>query len=472
MTKAGMAITALVVLSTAGTAGAWFTGTQLEEVLQQSIEQGNQQLRTQFPETDLALELVDFEQGVFRSQARYRLVLQAAEDGDAGLDLFVTDHIEHGPLPLSRLVTLRWLPVMAISHAQLEPSDALAELFVASAGRPPVTLTSSVGYGNGVHGVFEAAPMSWVGDAGLKGTFSGLSAVYQTDTAGSKIKLTGRVDSLEIEGRARVSVAGVDFNLDRQRDASGLYLGTGKVELDQLAAVIDDKPALILNEILQSDQTSLGADGATVRLTYRIGSVNFGAHKLGAVGMDWTLSRLDPQASKALASRYNSAIFNNGKDKSQALKHQLQVALKQFLENHPRVSLDNLFLKTVNGESRLSFAVDLAQPDSLQLPPALLLPQLLGKLEARLVLSKPMLMDMVHYKTLFQPQPDISALEQEAEMLAEMVSGMAEMLQLGRVEGNDIISELSYVDGSVTLNGQAIELEELVGLMVGLHSIQ
>ena len=40
MTKAGIAATALVVVAAAGIAGAWYTGTRLEGVLLDSIEQG------------------------------------------------------------------------------------------------------------------------------------------------------------------------------------------------------------------------------------------------------------------------------------------------------------------------------------------------------------------------------------------------------------------------------------------------
>ena len=54
-------------------------------------------------------------------------------------------------------------------------------------------------------------------------------------------------------------------------------------------------------------------------------------------------------------------------------------------------------------------------------------------------------------------------------MAAEMAGAMAEMFQLGRVEGDNIISQLSYANGAVTFNGQAMELAELMGLMAGMQ---
>jgi uncharacterized protein YdgA (DUF945 family) len=136
------------------------------------------------------------------------------------------------------------------------------------------------------------------------------------------------------------------------------------------------------------------------------------------------------------------------------------------------LSLDDFSIRTTNGESRLSLAVELGRPSSLQLPPEALLPELIGSLEARLVLSKPMLMDMVRHKALFQPGIDAATLEQEAQMMAEMVSGMAEMLQIGRVEGDNILTQLSYAGGSLKLNGQAIEPSALAGLLSGMKGLQ
>lgn len=468
MGKAGIAITALMATAVAGTAGAWYTGTQLERVLRQNIEQSNVQLNSQFPDAQVALQLVDFRQGIFSSNARYRLVVPS-EDGN-NLELFVRDHIEHGPLPLSRLTSFKFWPVMAVSNAELERTERLAALFSASGGRTPVSVVSNVGYGGGISGGIELAPLGWDGEQG-SGAFSGLSALFSTDTAGDAFRLKGRVDSLKLDGEAQVSLVGVDFNMDRTRDESGLYLGTGRIEVDQLAAVIDGQPAMVLNEMVQTDVTTLGEEGAQVQLNYRLGSIGYGATRLGSIDMGWTLSRLDPQALLELAGAYDSALLGEVDDQAEVVSERAQAALEQLLERHPRLSLDNFAVRTANGESRLSLGVELDRPRSLELPPAMLMPQLIGNLEARLVLSKPMLVDMIRHKALFQPGADLAAVEQEAVMVAEMVASMAEMLQLGRVEGDNILSQLNYAGGTLSLNGRAIELEDLVALLSGAPAL-
>lgn len=468
MNKAGIAAGTLALLVGAGSAGAWYTGTRLEAVLQDSVRKGNEQLAAQFLGSDMALELVEFKRGILSSEARYRLALPATDSAELPVELFIKDRIEHGPLPLSRLASLRWMPVMAVSHAELEPSDALAGLFAASRAQAPVMVNSSIGYRNDITGDIRIAPMV-VNEDGTELTFSGLDADFATDTQGSKVVMTGRVDSLKIQGLAQIDMVGGEFELDRRREGEyGLYLGDGRLTLDSLAMEVADGPVMVLQDIVQTDSTTLGTEGVKGALNYQVGAVSYGGQSLGSVRMDWSLSRLDPAATAVLAGMYNTLSMGLEPNDPQALEEQFTTAMQQLLERKPRVALDNLSIRTANGESRFTLGVDLSQPASFDLPPAMLAQQLIGGLDANLTLSKPMLSDMVRYKALFQPDADAAAVEQEALMLAEMAAGMAEMMQLGTLEGDNILSNLRYADGLIDLNGQSIPLEDFIGMLAML----
>lgn len=465
MKKTPIALFTLGILAAAGIGGGWYTGTQLESVLQDSVRKGNEQLVAQFPNSDVALELLEFERGVLSSTARYRLVLQAASNDEPAVELFIGDRIEHGPMPLSRLVTLRWMPVVAVSHAELEPSEMLSDLFTASAGQSPFTVTSNIGYGKRITGDLRIAPMT-LSESESHISFSGLGGNFETDIAGSKVVFSGRFDSLEIDGHARVRLVGGEFQVDRQRDdKSGLYLGDGHMTLDSLAVEVADGPAMVLQDIAQTDNTTLGADGMKGVIKQRVGSINYDGKPLGSVRMDWSLSRLDPQATAVLAGMYNTLSLGMEPDDPEALKQQFIVALQQLLESKPRLALDNFSIKTANGESHFKLGVDLSNPGSFDQPPALLVQQLVGGVDANLVLSKPMLSDMVRYKALFQPEADAAVIEQEAVTTAETVANMAEMMQLGTLEGDNILSSLRYAEGMIDLNGQNIALEDFIGLL-------
>lgn len=465
MSKAGIAAGTLALLVAAAGAGSWYTGTQLESVLQDSVGKANEQLAAQFPGSEMALEIIEFKRGVLASEARYRLMLPASGERGTPSELFIKDQIEHGPLPLSRLASLRWMPVMAVSHAQLEPSEALSGLFAASRERAPVTVNSSIGYRNDITGEVRVAPMTYAEDD-VHLSFSGLDAKFETDTLGSRVVINGRVDSLAIEGDEQATLAGVEFELDRRREGEyGLYLGEGQVTLDSIAMEGPQGLALVLQDIVQMDSTSLGAEGVKGVLNYQVGAVSYAGKPLGSMRMDWSLSRLDPVATATLGGMYNTFSMGIEPEDSSAFKERFVAALEQLLQGKPRLALDNLSIRTANGESRFNLGVDFNQPVSFDLEPGLLAQQLVGGLDANLTLSKPMLSDMVRYRALFEPNADAAAVEQQAQMAVEMAGGMAEMMQLGRIEGDNILSSLRYADGMIDLNGQSIPLEDFIGLL-------
>lgn len=122
--SAGVLLGIVVAIGAISAGGAWYTGTKLEGVLQTSIADANQQLQAAMVGSNgtATLELVSLDRQLFSSTAHYRLKGQGEMFGEHadGVELLFTDHIEHGPLPFSRLVSLKWLPVMATSHYSLE----------------------------------------------------------------------------------------------------------------------------------------------------------------------------------------------------------------------------------------------------------------------------------------------------------------------------------------------------------------
>ena len=480
MNKAGIAAVALVAVAAAGSAGAWYTGTQLEGVLQKNIDEANAELRTNYPGSDLAVELVNFERGIFSSQARYRAVLAEANEHtvEETIEIFFANEIQHGPVPLSRLVRFKWLPVMAVMDTQLESSEMLEGLFTASGGKSPMTAVTTLGYGKGVYGKFNVAPLKWSEPEYFSASFSGLSGDFETDRAGDLMIVDGRVDSVEVnfgpevEELRAMNLVGWDMSVNRKRDAStGLYLGTSRAEVDQFSVVMEDLSTLVFNDMVQSDLISLESDGVSLALKYRLGAINYGAEKLGSMDLDFSMSRVNPQAIVELGRLYNGLMLSFGEGfPEQAKFDELNEALDRLLEDGPKMTLNNFVLKTANGESRLNLGVGLGQLDgSIATFSEADLEDLIQTLDANLVLSKTMIRDVIGYRALFDPSVDKSIVEQEAEMAAEMIAAMAEMFQLGRVEGDNIISQLSYANGAVTFNGQAMELEELMGLMAGMQ---
>ncbi len=76
--SAGVLLGFVVVVGALSTAGAWYTGNQLEGVLNSSIQDANAQLKTSMSSggASASIELVSLERNLFTSTAHYRLKLQ------------------------------------------------------------------------------------------------------------------------------------------------------------------------------------------------------------------------------------------------------------------------------------------------------------------------------------------------------------------------------------------------------------
>ncbi len=101
----------VVIAGVLNTAGAWYTGTKIEGVLQTAIQEANQEMATQLKGTSVQgnVELVSLERHLYNSTAHFRVTLEDHASGpDAQpLELLFIDDIEHGPLPWSRIKTFK-----------------------------------------------------------------------------------------------------------------------------------------------------------------------------------------------------------------------------------------------------------------------------------------------------------------------------------------------------------------------------
>lgn len=141
-----------VAIAVATTAGAWYTGKQLPAELDNALARSNAELQKALVTTggSLRIERVSLEQHFFSSTAQYRLKARDINVGEGeviNFDVGVTDHIEHGPFPWSRVKALKLVPVMAVSNSTLQKDDAVAPWFDAAGGKVPLSAQTSLGYG-------------------------------------------------------------------------------------------------------------------------------------------------------------------------------------------------------------------------------------------------------------------------------------------------------------------------------------
>lgn len=484
--SAGVLLGIVVVAGALHTAGAWYTGTQLEGVLQSEIGQANAQLKKALAGTDAALniELISVERHLYTSTARYRLTFQGTEVGSEGAELLVVENIEHGPLPLSRVKSLKLLPVLAASEYRLENNPLTEKWFAATNGASPLKGQLTMGYDRSVDGTLELLPLDITPDKNLALKFSGLNLTLSASDNAEKINLGGYVDSFKLmvtspeQAPVTVELNGLTLASDLKKSPFDFYLGGSVLELKDSKVTFGNKQSVLtIKHFEQKDLLEAKGDTLSASLGYNVGEITYDGKPVGSAQMMWTLKNLDIPAMQSLGEFYQArlqpeqqAAAARGEmpqlNLSEAEQALVKADISKLLAAKPQIALENLSFKTANGESRFSLAVDLTNPASFDLTPDELTKQLIAQVQAKLRVSKPMIGDLAGLQATLEGQTDPQVIAQQAAMMSEMASGMALSTQLAQLEGNDLVSNLHYADNQVEFNGQKMSLEQFVALVM------
>lgn len=475
----------IVVVGALATGGAWYTGTRLEDVLRDSIQQANQELATSLngSQSSMVLEMVSFDRRVFSSTAHYRVVIHdknVSSDGKDAEFLFV-DNIEHGPLPFSRLKSFKLLPVMAQSNFAMEKSPSAEKWFAMSKDASPVTGYASVGYDRSTAGSLLLAPLE-MNDTDGKFTFSGLNLDVEASADAEKLKLTGRMENLQLnvtspEGEVAFGAQGLSFDSGGTKGKSGFYLGHSNFKVDNVLAQVAGQAPIAFKDMVNTNFAQEEGGNLAGQMTYNIGMINYNGKDVGALQSAFKISNFDVVASQALYQLYQTKIMPQ-QQAAMAEKRKFELQLSpadqqlmkdqvgKFLAAKPHIELEKLALKTAGGESHVRIAVDLANPGSTDQPSADLVKNAIALLEAKVVLSKPVIRDLATLQANLAGQTDPVAIANQAKAASEMAGAMAVMLQVAKVDGDNIVSSLNYANGMVDFNGQKMTAEEFLSLVM------
>jgi uncharacterized protein YdgA (DUF945 family) len=213
-------------------------------------------------------------------------------------------------------------------------------------------------------------------------------------------------------------------------------------------------------------------------VSYDIGNVSFNGNDIGAMQMLWKFGNFDIASTQALMKIYQEKVQPQAQAAaaagdtytphlSPADQALVQAEVSKLLSAKPHIELEKFSVKTATGESQFNLSMDLGNPSALDQPGAELLKQLLTQLDAKLVLSKPMIKDLAALRAKSEGLTDPAAIAQQAQAAAESVGGMAVMLQLGKVDGDNIVSNLHYANDVVDFNGVKMPAQQFAALMMG-----
>ena len=375
-----------------------------------------------------ALELVSMDRGTFSSTAHYRLKGEGEIFGGESVELLFVDRIEHGPLPFSRLITLKWLPVMATSHTALERNPLTDKWFAATKDQSPLKGVVNLGYDESINGTYELLPLETKLDEQSQLTFSGLKIDVAASAQGQKVKAYGYMDSFKLTTVAedqtpvQVELNGLTLASNLSKSTYGYYMGDNTLLMSSTKATFGEpKSVLGLKNFEMKNSSSENGTSASGRADYKIGELSFNDKTIGSAQMAVSLKNLDIPATMSLMQIYQTKLQPYEKAAAEAAaagepapelslteaeEAQVKADLEKLLAGAPQVALENLSFNTANGESRASLIVDLAKPQSMDLPPDELGRQLLALLDFNLKVSKPMLVDLMTVQAQMEGQTD------------------------------------------------------------------
>lgn len=470
----------IIALGAIWTGTAWYTGQKTETFVKQSIEEGNAELR-KFGEkwgVTAVIELMSFERGVFSSTQRYRVTFTLpAQDGQSAETretLQVVEHLDHGPFPLSNLAAGRLAPAMAAGRFQIEQTPTIDGWFAAAKGVTPLSGAYSVSYGKQITGTFNLAPVE-IDHRTTTLTSSGMTADFTIDTSVKHGILALKSDSLALSGPAdesdivSMAIKGITFNSDLASGKTDMMMGSQTLAFKEWTVSSKAQPPVLFKDTRFAMDLAEADTGVNGKMVLDFGMLNIQNKDMVGLQLVFAMKNLDPKALKALDDIYGSAsrrmVQSGYKQTLPTFTPEEQQAIKTNIElllaGNPSLSVSPLQVRTANGRSTFDLDVHLTKPASIQQPGWDMAVEAVRKLNAKLVLSKGNLADLI----AIEPQMRGVSADRAAQIAkpkAEIVGVMATAMGMAKEENNHIVSYLNYADGQVDFNGKKMPLQQFM----------
>ena len=476
---AGTVGAVIVVAGVAWVGTAWYTGTKVEEELRASIDKTNQQLSTAVPEAGITVALASFDRSIFSSHARYSVTFTVPpEEGQptqssAPKQVFISDKIEHGPLPLSRLKTGHFGPAMATSNFELERNDVVEPWFKATQDKTPLYGQASLKYGGDVDGVLNLAPATYA-DEQTNVEFTGFEMDFDVEKKTGASKANGEMDRFMLKSVSEGEPFLAELKMLKfDGDMRSTIAGQHSMTIDQISLGTPEAPVIIDKYVqrLQADEADGKSSGT---ISYDVGQVKQGESVLATSAQFIVkVANFDTTAAKALGDIYTEAA-NRASAAGEASpaftpeeSKRLSDAAMQLLAANPSVAVDPFLITTPKGEARFNLAVDLTKPTDMAVGLDQLVVQTINKLDARVAVDKPLFAGYLADAMVGEGAPRAQA-EAQALQQADMAAGMAAQMGVARMEGERLVSSLNYAGGTVDFNGQKMPVDEFAAMVVGL----
>ena len=481
--KKSVAITLGVVIVGAGSwvGATWYTGKRIEESSQRHLAEANEKLAKITPLFGLRIDQLKYERGLFSTQARYGLSFVKSDNTPDGMPAGMVEFdaaIEHGPFPKSALARGAIAPKLAFVHAEIAKTDNIKELFELTKGVTPLASDAIVSFGGFATSTATIAPVK-IAHEGNAVDFSGMTINGTFDRSLQAVTAHALMETLSVDGEKsddpiKMTMSGLTMDVNSRMGKFGLSIGDSSIKVKRIDVVkFDEEVKVSLDNLgygvkLAEDDKTISAEA-----TYQTGDIVLNDVALGNGQAVVKLAKLDGAAVKQLSDTYNQIVrqYMMGASDEGLKDEQFDVLLDnagKLLDGNPSFSIDPISWKTAKGESKLTFALDLANPPNVKdLTPQEILVKAIKQIDATLIISKPMVRDLMVQYAVKKEGLDAAAAGAEADEQMRSVSGMAEMFNVGKNDGDNIVGKFHFADGMGDLNGTKIPADELFAGLLG-----
>lgn len=482
--KKSVAITTGVVIVGAGAwlGATWYTGQRIEQQSQQYLAQANEQLARAIPGFQLRLEQESYERGFFSSKSRYTLVFGKKGDDEEQIRVSFKNDIGHGPFPGGAISRGYLMPKLAYVHSELESSELLKPLFEMSQGKAPLWSDAIISYDGQANTEGGIAPLSYKNDD-ASFTFSGatLDSVYDHRKQAVKGSLTAKellVQDADQDSPVNLRMAGMEVNLDNRMGKFGLSVGTTGMLIKSIEVSDSENDRFVkLDKLGYSVAVSEDDTMVNALATYSLEKLRIAEDDFGSGEIAVSIKRLDGPALKALTETYQQLMRQAlGSEPSTGMQQaDIEAVLangQKVLTGNPVIAIDKLVWRNAAGDSLLTADVEFTKPVNEDGTPISLIEdhkqfaiKAIKRINADLRLSKPMVATMAEQVLRLRGMPAEQA-KQEADEQVQTMAGLAEMMNAGKNDGDNIVSKFSYVDGRGELNGKEVPVAEMLAELV------
>ena len=481
--KKSVAITLGVVIVGAGSwvGATWYTGKRIEESSQRHLAEANEKLAKITPLFGLRIDQLKYERGLFSTQARYGLSFVKSDNSPDGMPAGMVEFdatIEHGPFPKSALARGAIAPKLAFVHSEIAKTDNIKELFELTKDVSPLAGDAVISFGGFATSSARIAPVK-IEHEGNTVDFSGMTVNGTFDRKLQAITANALVETLSVNGAKSddpitMALSGLTMDVNSRMGKFGLSVGDSNIKIKRIDVVKPDEEVKVSLDNLGYG-VKLSEDDKTINAeaTYQTGDIVLNDVALGNGQAVVKLARLDGDAVKQLSDTYNQIVrqYMMGASDEGLKDEQFDVLLDnagKLLNGNPSFSIDPISWKTAKGESKLTFTLDLANPPNVkELTPQEILVKAIKQIDATLIISKPMVRDLMVQYAVKKEGLDATAAGAQADEQMRSVSGMAEMFNVGKNDGDNIVGKFHFADGMGDLNGQKIPAEELFAGLLG-----